>query len=68
MTRPEEFREQRYEGAASYFGQWALPAYQTALDDLLPALHTCRPACSTNLGAEPQRFSSDDLDPRRFRA
>lgn len=66
VTTPEEFRKQHYEGATNYFGQWALPAYQTALDDLLPNMRDCVWAQPGDLGAEPDRFDHDELEPRRF--
>ena len=42
VTTPEEYSAQRYEGAASLFGMWALPAFCTALSDL--ARDLTRPA------------------------
>ena len=34
VTTPEEYQEQRYEGGATLFGQWTLPAYQQAFERL----------------------------------
>lgn len=46
VTTPEEYAAQRYEGSATLFGQWSLPAFCTGFSSLARALrvHTDGPA------------------------
>lgn len=39
VTTPEEYDEQRYEGASTLFGRWELPALQQIAAQLATALH-----------------------------
>jgi neutral ceramidase len=38
VATPEEYAAQRYEGSATLFGQWSLPAFCTAFASLAAAL------------------------------
>lgn len=47
VATPQEYAEQRYEGSATLFGQWSLPAFCTAFSRLAttarPGLHSAPP-------------------------
>jgi neutral ceramidase len=46
VTTPEEYDAQHYEGAATHFGKWTLPAYQQELAKLAIAMRDNQPTPS----------------------
>lgn len=63
LATPEEYAAQRYEGAATLFGQWSLPACCTAFAHLAEALRAQPPSGPLTPGA-PVSTGSIDIGQR----
>ena len=73
LTTPEEYAAQRYEGSATLFGQWSLPAFCTAFASLARSMRDSdqpgkTPISSTDLGPRPIPISLEDALPARLAA
>jgi neutral ceramidase len=69
VTTPEEYAAQRYEGSATLFGQWSLPALCTAFASLARDLHAHNhtgaygPPPALDIGHRPRPLRLEDALP-----
>lgn len=64
VTTAEEYREQRYEGGHTIFGQWTLGAFQTIAADLADRLATDPAQWSVDSGLRPPAPIPAELEAR----
>jgi neutral ceramidase len=60
VTTPEEYDQGDYEGGATHFGRWTLPAYQQQLAGLAAAMASGSPAPADD--GSPRDLSKDQLN------